>query len=115
VSPEPQFFDYARLLLVLGGVLLLAYIALRYLLPKVTGMRQASSGPMQVVARMTLEPGKNLYVIKAGSACFLVGTSAAGIHYLAPVDAEAVQTAPGADAKPADFSRLLETMRGAKE
>jgi flagellar biogenesis protein FliO len=112
---DPQLVDYFRLLLVLGAVLILAYVGVRYLVPRMTGMRQVPSGPMRVVARLPIEPGKNLYLVKAGTCCFLVGTSAGDIHYLASLDAEAVGPLPDpGDSRP-EFGRLLKSLRGSKE
>jgi hypothetical protein len=81
-----------------------------------TGMRQVPAGPMEVVARLPIEPGKNLYLIKAGTCCFLVGTSAGDIHCLASVNAEAIGPLPSnADSKPPEFGWLLKNLRGAKK
>jgi flagellar biogenesis protein FliO len=111
-----QTIDYFRLLLVLGGVLILAYLTLRFWIPRTRGLRTSSGGPLQVLARFPLEPRKILYVIKAGSAVYLVGTSETAMHYLTaldPADMEAVLQQQ--EARPAagnEFQRLLRSWRG---
>ena len=109
-----QVLDYLRVLLVLGAVLLLAYLGVRHLLPKFLGMRQTASGPLQILARLPLEPGKNIYVIRAGSVCFLVGTSAAGMHYLTMLEGDAVESFSAAP-KPAGFASLMKNVPASKE
>jgi flagellar biogenesis protein FliO len=108
--------DYLRLIFILGAVLILAYVVVRHLLPRVTGMKQVTSGPMQVAARLPLEPGKNLYIIKAGSLCFLVGTAGDNLHYLTSLDPEAIGAGSGEpEQKPAEFGSLLRNLRGSRD
>jgi flagellar protein FliO/FliZ len=109
---ETGWMDYVRLLFVLGAVLLLAWAAVRLLAPRVSGMRQVSAGPMRVVARMPLEPRKNLYIVKAGASYYLLGTSESGVHHLASLDPEAVGPEPEKPPGPEnEFARLLRGLR----
>lgn len=108
-----QMLDYLRLLFILGAVLILAYVVVRHLLPRVTGMKQVTSGPMHVAARLPLEPGKNLYIVKAGAFCFLVGTAGDNLQYLTALDPEAIGAATEEpEQKPPEFGRLLKNLRG---
>jgi flagellar biogenesis protein FliO len=114
-----QAMDYFRLLLVLGGVLILAYLTLRFWMPRAMGVRASSGGPLQVLARFPLEPRKILYVIKAGSSAYLVGTSETGMHYLTALDtADLESMLHQQEARPAagsEFQRLLRSWRGGKD
>lgn len=67
--------EYVEVLLVLTIVLGLAYVSLRYVLPRMFGLRVSNDGPIQVLTRFALEPRKMLYVVKVGSQTFLLGTS----------------------------------------
>ena len=112
-SMNVEILDYVKLLLVLGGVLLLAYVSLRFWLPKFSGLRAAPSGPIQVVGRLALEPKKTLFVVKTGPDFFLIGTSESEIHYLTALDAEALaaQAAAPPAAPGTDFRQLLGKFR----
>jgi flagellar biogenesis protein FliO len=81
-------FQYIEVILALAGVLVLAYLTLRIGLPRVFGMRASANGPIQVVARYPLEPRKTLYLVKAGSQMFLIGTSENQVEYLTTVAQE---------------------------
>ncbi len=84
--------DYLKLLLVLGGIVILAYALLRYWLPKLQNLSPQGSGPIQVVARMPLEPRKNLYIVKAGSEYLLLGTADNSVHMLSGLNADQVES-----------------------
>ncbi len=87
-SINSQIVQYVEVLLALAGVLILAYLTLRVGLPRMFGMRTSSSGPIQVVARYPLEPKKALYLVKAGSQVFLIGTAENQVEYLTAVSEE---------------------------
>jgi flagellar protein FliO/FliZ len=78
----------------------LAYAALRYWLPKLSGWQQRSGGPIQVIARMPLEPRKNLYIVKAGSEYLLVGTAENSVHMISALQADALEAYAAAAARP---------------
>jgi flagellar biogenesis protein FliO len=80
--------DYVRLMLVLGGILLLAFVAIRFWIPKLMPWNRPASGPMQVWAKLPLEPQKTLYIIKAGKSFLLVSSSEAGVQYITSLNAE---------------------------
>ena len=89
LSPiNTQIVQYAEVLLALAGVLVLAYVVLKVGLPRMFGMRVSSGGPIQVLARYPLEPKKMLYLVKAGSQIFLVGTSESQVAYLTAIAPE---------------------------
>ena len=110
-SINTQLFQYAEVLLALAGVLVLAYVVLKHGLPRMLGMRISSDGPIQVLARYPLEPRKMLYLVKAGSQVFLVGTSESQVAYLtaiAPENAEDLLQAARKEERPrTDFRHWL--------
>ena len=107
--------DYLKLMLVLAGIIALAYAALRYWLPKISGLQQSAKGPIQVVARMPLEPRKNLYIIKAGSEYLLVGTAENSVHMISALQADALEgyasAAISPDAAPSEFLTILRRLK----
>jgi flagellar biogenesis protein FliO len=108
-SVTGQVLDFFKLIALLAGVLILAYLTIRYWLPRMTGMRQLQQGPIQVVARFPLEPRKTLYIIKTGSDMFLIGTSDSDMFFLTELDPQSIQSTiaelPAAPTR--DFSSIL--------
>jgi len=80
--------EYVQVMLVLAGVLAIAYVTLRFGLPRFFGLRGSARGPIETVARYRLEPKKTLYLVKVGSQMFLIGTSEGQVEYLTGVAAE---------------------------
>jgi flagellar biogenesis protein FliO len=89
-SVTGQALDIVRVLLILGAVLLLAYVVVRHWVPRLTGLKNLQNSPIQVLARTPLEPKKNLYLLKVGSEVLLVGTSEDHLHFLKALDQETV-------------------------
>ena len=81
--------DYARLMLVLCGILALAIVAIRFWLPKMSIWNKRASGPIEICARLPLEPRKTLYVIRAANAYMLLASSEAGVQHLAALSEDA--------------------------
>ena len=111
--------DYVKLMLVLAGIVALAYATLRFWLPRLSGLQQMPKGPIQVVARLPLEPRKNLYIVKAGSEYLLVGTAENSVHMISALQPEALEGYAPADkhdaAKPdaarPDFLAVLRRLK----
>jgi len=89
-SVTSQALDMVRVLFILGAVLLLAYVVVRHWLPRLTGLKNLQSSPIQILARTPLEPKKNIYLLKVGSEVLLVGTSEDHLHFLKALDQETV-------------------------
>jgi len=108
--------DYIKLLFVLGGILILAYVSIRYLMPRLMRANSGSAGPIQILARFFLEPKKTLYVVKAGSNVFLIGSSESGLQLLKDLDAADFQAQVQEIDTPrsAQFARVLENWRHRK-
>jgi flagellar biogenesis protein FliO len=80
--------EYVRLMLVLCGILALAVVAIRYWLPKLTAFNRPATGPIEVCARLPLEPRRTLYIVKAANSFLLLASSEAGVQHLAALSAE---------------------------
>jgi flagellar biogenesis protein FliO len=79
------WMGYARLMLILGAVLILA-LAVRFWLPKLTRPGRPSSRRIRVLAWFPLEPRKTLYVVAVGKNFMLLASSEAGVHLMATLD-----------------------------
>lgn len=108
----PQAASYGDLLLtslvVLGVVSVVAYIAVRVLGRVLAGhgLRRNQGGMLGVLARLSLEPKRSLYVIEVAGKTLLVGTSEMGLTVLSELDREAVHASTVA--RPS-FSNLVRT------
>ena len=80
--------EYARLMLVLCGILALAVVAIRVWLPKMAMWNKSAAGPIEVCARLPLEPRKTLYIVKAANSYLLLASSEAGVQHLAALSPE---------------------------
>jgi flagellar biogenesis protein FliO len=110
-----EFTSLLRLVLILAGILILAFFVLRFAVPKFFGVDHLRTGPITVVARYALEPRKNIYVVQVGTEFFLVGTSETNIQFLTSLDSGKVESAlaePKLNApERSEFSRLLRGLR----
>jgi flagellar biogenesis protein FliO len=91
VSPSSMWLDYAKTLLVLVGICLLALVALKMLLPRLTGFVTPSSSHIQVVARYPLEARKTLYLVRTGKTVVLLAASAEAVHFMTTLNPEDFQ------------------------
>lgn len=110
-SVNAEILEYFKVVGTLAVVVVAAFVGLRFWLPRLAGLGGNSSGPMQVVWRLSLEPRKMLYIVRAGSDYVLVAASDAGVQLLTSLDAgkiEAVLQESTVKAAPAfDFASLL--------
>lgn len=83
-----MWFDYAKTLLVLAGICLLALAVVKFLLPRLTGMAAAASNHLQVLARYPLEPRKTLYMVRAGKTVVLLAASTEAVHFMTALNPE---------------------------
>jgi len=113
-SVSSGVLDYIKLLLVLCGILVLAYLTIRHLIPRIIGMQTSGSGPIQVLARFPLEPKKTLYAVRAGSDVLLIGSSESGLQFLKELDPAEFESAvpPAETARGGQFARVLGSLRG---
>ena len=78
-------------LLVLGGVCVAAYVAVRVFGRLLATGRARGAHLMDVVARVPLEPRRSLYVVEVAGKTLLVGTSEMGLSVLSELDAAEVK------------------------
>ena len=81
-----EILGYLKVIAILAGVVVFAFFALRFWLPKLTGIHGTPSGPMNVVSRLALEPRKTLYIVRAASDYVLLAASDAGVQFLTSLD-----------------------------
>lgn len=87
-SSASMWVDYAKTLLVLIGICLLALVVVKVLLPRLTGFAKSTSNHIQVFARYPLEPRKTLYLVKTGKTFVLLAASAEAVHFMTTLNAE---------------------------
>lgn len=78
-------FDFVKTMTVLGGILALAWAALRYWLPKVT-QAAAKGNAIEVIARHPLEARKTLYLVRVGKSTLLVAAAGENVTLLDRVE-----------------------------
>ena len=113
VSINSQIVQYIEVLVALGAVLAVAYVALRMGLPRVFGMTTLSGGPIQVLSRYVLTPKNTLYLVKTGSQVFLIAASEGSVNFLTAIAPDnidevlASQRAANAPQKTSGFAAWL--------
>lgn len=90
-----ETFEYMKVIAVLAAIIALAFVALRFWLPKLKSLRAAVAGPVSIACRLTLEPRKTLYVVRAGSDYVMLAASDAGVQFLLSLDADEIESALG--------------------
>jgi flagellar protein FliO/FliZ len=78
-------------LVVLGGVCVAAFLVVRWVGRAYATGRSRGSHVLEVVARLSLEPRRSLYVVEVAGKTLLVGTSEMGLALLSELDGEAVR------------------------
>jgi flagellar biogenesis protein FliO len=86
--PTSMWPDYAKTLLILVGICLLALVAVKVLLPRLTSLATPASNQIQVFARYPLDPRKTLYLVRAGKSIVLLATSAEAVHFMTTLNPE---------------------------
>jgi flagellar biogenesis protein FliO len=113
----PGWADYLRVMLILGALLIFAFLTLRFWMPRLVQLRKSSNGPIRVAARLALEPNKSLYVVTIGKANLLIAGSEAGLHFvtkLEPSDLDGFPLDPIQE-EPSNFARLIRAMKSRKD
>jgi|GEM_PF-3037520 len=78
-------------LVVLAGVCVAAFVVVRLVGRWLATPRSRGGDVMAVVARLSLEPRRSLYVVDVAGKTLLVGTSEMGLSLLSELDGAAVQ------------------------
>jgi len=110
------WLDYAKTLLVLGAILILAFVAVRFWIPRFAGFRALSSEHIEVFARYSLEPRKTLYVVRAGKAMILLASSEQDVQFMTALDPGDFESngQAGQQMNEGNFSRLLKSFKTRK-
>lgn len=100
-----------KMCLTLGAVCILAFLVLRYGLPKLTGL-QPQGGLVRVVTRFPLEPQKSLYIVEVAGKSLLLGVTSDRIDLLTQLDSEQIEQIREESAKASprlgtEFSKYL--------
>lgn len=93
-EPESMGWMLIRTLLVLGAVVASIYLTLNVGLRRLMGLQGAVPGKQTVVSvveRLTLDPKRVLFVVKAADEYLLLGGGEAGLQLLSKLDLEAVE------------------------
>lgn len=123
-APPPNEFMFdsfwliVKMILILGAVCILAWLSLRWLLPRIYGNRGEPGGRISVLESYRLEPRRMLYLVKADGQHLLVASSERGVHLLTRLDQSgpppAPPSIPSATAQPDQtpaFREILERKR----
>ncbi|MCP3097620.1 flagellar biosynthetic protein FliO [Myxococcus sp. K15C18031901] len=93
-EPESMGWMLVRTLFVLGAVVASIYLTLNVGLRRLMGLQGATPGRQTVVSvveRLTLDPKRSLFVVKAADEYLLVGGGESGLQLLSKLDTEAVE------------------------
>ena len=74
----------------LGLVCLLAYVALRWLSRRTSGVSSSGGGVLRILARQSIDPRRSVVVVQAANRCFLVGAGEGPMTLLAELDQDVV-------------------------
>jgi flagellar biogenesis protein FliO len=83
---ESPLLDFVKVMAILGGIVALAFAGLKYVLPKVGGVRALRNDLIEVIARQPLEARKTLYVVRAGSRHLLLASSGDAVTVLSDLE-----------------------------
>jgi flagellar biogenesis protein FliO len=119
ISPASMWVDYAKTLLVLIGICLLALVVMKVLLPRLTGFAKPASNHIQVFARCPLEPRKTLYLVRTGKTVVLLAASTEAVHFMTTLNSEDFEDT-GAQAQTdtmsgSAFQRIAQSFAARKE
>ncbi|HBY58823.1 MAG TPA: hypothetical protein DEH78_03315 [Solibacterales bacterium] len=79
----PELGDVLQLVLALAVTLGIVWLSLRYVLPRLRVGQPGLEGLVRVRAVCPLEPGKNIYLVQAGTQTLLVGAAPHSLEMIA--------------------------------
>lgn len=91
-SNSSFFLAFIETLVALGIVCGLAYVVLRWILPKIT-LTKTQGSIIRIVDATSLEPRKMLYIVEVAGRWMLLASSDAGINLIEELDGEYTQQA----------------------
>lgn len=84
-TPEPSLdfsWLFIKVVLAMIVVCVVAYLGIKYLLPKASFIKKSNRSEIEVLERFPLEPKKNLYILKVENRRILVGTTENSVNSL---------------------------------
>jgi flagellar biosynthetic protein FliO len=91
----------------LAFVCLLAWVVLRLIARKGVGRGE---GGLRVVARCPLEPRRSVYVVEAGSRCFLIGVGDGSMSLIAELDGATLSSPSQGSAESRQSTKFSEVL-----
>ena len=73
---------FVKTIIAMVIVIGLAFVVLRYVLPRFQGAHRFSNSRIKILERFGLEPRKGLYIVKVGGKTALIGTSDHAVNKL---------------------------------
>jgi len=115
-SDESMGFLLFRTLVVLGMVVMLAYVSLNWGLRKILGLKPAAAGGnvVNVIERVPLDQRHTLFVVKAASEYLLVGGSDGSLGLISKLDTAEVDKLRAEAPPPLTLSPLLQKLLAKK-
>jgi flagellar biosynthetic protein FliO len=101
-----------QLIIVVAVVCGLAYVVLRFGVKRLVAPR--SNGPMEIIGRLAVGPGRSILVVRVGTRHLVLGSSEAGFTHLAELEADEVDsfvTVPD-EGRPVRFRDFLQNAKG---
>ena len=96
-------------ILTLAVVCGLAYLLFRVLLPRF-GLTSSNAESIEVLERLSLEPGKSIFIVRVGEQHLLIGVAEGSVSLLKEIedyDAVSAKTASSSDSLASGFSEKL--------
>jgi flagellar protein FliO/FliZ len=106
-------WTFLQTIVALGFVCLLAYVLLRYVLPRVN-VASNSKSIVRVVDRVPIDQKRSLYVVEVTGRWLLLGSSETGMNLISELDAEKAQAEVAARKSAVSSSRTNSAFADAK-
>jgi flagellar biogenesis protein FliO len=107
--------DYVKTIVILIGVCLSAVGVLKLLGAKLRKGAGGSSPRISVLGTLTLEPRKNLYVVRAGNTAMLIATSGGSVQFMTKLEEtdfpEEQLSESGLSVKPPIFRKVTQFVK----
>ena len=116
-ADESMGFLLFRTLIVLGMVVMMAYVSLNWGLRKFLGIKPAAGGGgaiVSVVERVALDQRHSMFVVKAAGEYLLVGGADGTLALISKLDTAAVEKVQAEKPAPLQLSPLLQKLLSRK-
>lgn len=116
-ADESMGFLLFRTLIVLGMVVMMAYVSLNWGLRKMLGLKAPSAGTgsvLSVIERVPLDQRRSLFVVKAAGEYLLVGGSEGSLGLISKLDTAEVERLRAEKPAPLQLSPFLQKLLSRK-